>query len=41
MKDEKQLAATLHDHFQHVHAIILRGRTRALAAATFHTLETY
>lgn len=32
---------TLHDHFQNVHAIILRGRTRALAAATFHSLETY
>ena len=32
---------TLHDHFHNVHAIILRGRTRALAAATFHSMETY
>lgn len=32
---------TLQEHFQNVHTIIQRGKTRALAAATAHSLETY
>jgi DUF1016 N-terminal domain len=28
-------------HFQNIHSIIQRGKTRALAAATFHALETF
>lgn len=32
---------TLHHPFQNVRATILWGRTRALAAATFHSLKTY
>lgn len=32
---------TLHDHFKNVHDLIRQGKARALAAATFHSLETY
>jgi predicted nuclease of restriction endonuclease-like (RecB) superfamily len=33
--------STLQEHFQNIHNIIHRGRTRALEAATVHALEAY
>jgi len=33
--------SALQEHFQQIHALIRQGKTRALAAATTHSLESY
>ena len=41
MPEHHRVMNNLHTHFQHIHTLIQQGKTRALAAATAHALESY